>query len=93
MMPNDTLRREVEWLDTTQAARLLDVSHASVTTWARDGTLAGSVKGADGRWLVRRSEVDRILTEREAAFERREAKREEFRFVPRSGRRDDEEDR
>ena len=75
-----------EWLDTAQAAQLLGKDPVAVAGWARDGTLAGSVKGDDGRWRVRRSEVERVLAEREAA-ERRIAKREEFRFTPRSGRR------
>jgi predicted site-specific integrase-resolvase len=76
-------------INTTDAGRLLDMAATTVTKWARDGTLAGSVKDDDGRWLVRRAEVDRVLVEREAVLERRIARREAFQTAPRSRRRDE----
>ena len=60
-----------EWLDTTQAGRLLGMDPGSVAGWAREGRLAGSVKDDTRRWLVKRSEVDRVLAEREETRERR----------------------
>ena len=62
-----------EWLTTADAGRLLGMDPSSVAGWARDGRLAGSER-RDGRWIVRRSEVERVLAEREQAGERRMAK-------------------
>jgi hypothetical protein len=59
-----------EWLTPKDAGRLLGIDPSSVSTRARDGRLAGSEQH-DGRWRVRRSEVDRVLAEREEAVERR----------------------
>ena len=62
-----------DWLTPKDAGRLLGIDPSSVAGWARDGRLGGSER-RDGRWMVRRSEVERVLAEREAARERRAAK-------------------
>ena len=64
-----------------EAAGALRVGRGTASEWARSGKLVGAVKAADGTWLVRRSEVDRLLAEREQASEQRAA-----RWVPMSGR-------
>ena len=63
-----------EWLTVQQASSLLSIGPGTVNSWALTGKLAGSTKDARRAWLVRRSEVDRILEEREQAVERRLAK-------------------
>ena len=62
-----------EWLTPKDAGRLLGKDPSSVAGWARSGRLMDSER-RDGRWLVRRSEVERVLEEREATRERRAAK-------------------
>jgi len=62
-----------EWMTAPEAAQALSISVTTATVWAQRGKLAGSVKAGRG-WLVRRSEVERILEEREQAVERRLAK-------------------
>jgi len=64
----------IEWMITSQAAQALSISPMTVNSWARIGKLAGSAKDDRGAWLVRRSEVERILTERERAVEQRMAR-------------------
>ena len=64
----------IAWMITSQAAQALSISPMTVTSWALAGKLAGSAKDERGAWLVRRSEVDRILEERERAVERRMAR-------------------
>jgi len=58
------------WLVVRDAARALGVTDSTVSSWATRGKLAGSVRADDGRWLVPRAAVDRIVEEREAALER-----------------------
>ena len=56
----------IEWMTTGQTATALSIGLATAVTWARIGKLAGSAKDDRGVWLIRRSEVDRALAEREA---------------------------
>ncbi len=63
----------LEWMTAPEAAQALSIGVTTVTVWAQRGKLAGSVKTGRG-WLVARSEVERILEEREQAVERRLAK-------------------
>jgi len=63
----------IEWMTAPEAAQALSIGVTTVTAWAQRGKLAGSVKAGRG-WLVARSEVERILAEREQAVERRLAK-------------------
>jgi len=62
-----------EWMTAPEAAQALSISVTTATAWAQRGKLAGSAKAGGGR-LVARSEVERILEEREQAVERRLAK-------------------
>jgi len=56
----------IEWMTTSQAAQALAITPTTANSWARIGKLAGSAKDDRGVWLIRRSEVDRVLAEREA---------------------------
>lgn len=86
------------WLNTTDAGRMLGMDPTSVAGWARDGKLEGSAKDDTGRWLVKRSEVERILNERERTLERRMSRwqpmtqRDRSRIVTTSERRAHHED-
>jgi len=64
----------IEWMTAGQTATALSITPATANAWALAGKLAGSAKDDRGAWLVRRSEVDRILTERERAVEQRMAR-------------------
>ena len=68
------MTNSIEWLTSHEAAKALSIGPATVNNWALDGKLAGSTKDNRGAWLVRRSEVERILEERERAVEQRLAK-------------------
>lgn len=64
----------IEWLSVSDAAKALGIMPSTVNSWARTGKFVGSAKDDRGHWLVLRSEIDRILEEREQAVERRLAK-------------------
>jgi len=63
----------IEWLTPSEAAQALSIGVTTVVAWAQQGKLAGSVNAGRG-WLVSRSEVERILDEREQAVEQRLAR-------------------
>ena len=63
----------IEWLTPSEAAQALSIGARTVVAWAQQGKLAGSVNAGRG-WLVPRSEVERILEERERTLEERLAR-------------------
>ena len=63
-----------EWMTMGQTATALSITPATANSRAMKGRLAGSVKNDAGGWMVRRSEVARILAEREQAVEQRLAR-------------------
>ena len=63
-----------EWMTVSQTAAALSITPMTANSWAVKGKLAGSAKDDRGGWMVRRSEVARILAEREQAVERRIAR-------------------
>jgi excisionase family DNA binding protein len=65
-MPKPDSDPDDPWLTLTEIAEELRMSPATIRSWVSQGTLKATRPGRR-KWLVRRSELDRILSAREAA--------------------------
>jgi excisionase family DNA binding protein len=62
---NDAVTSDNDFLMTSGAARLAEVSKETILLWERQGKLP-AVKTDNGRRLFRRADVERLKREREA---------------------------
>ena len=54
---------EREWVNLQEAARLLGVHDQTVRRWLREGRLRGTLLSRRAGYRIRRSEIERALTE------------------------------
>ena len=65
-MPTSDADPDDPWLTLTEIAEELRMSPATIRSWVSQGTLKATRPGRR-KWLVRRSELDRVLSARDAA--------------------------
>ena len=56
---NDDNKRNIRWVSTAEAARLLGVTTNTVRRWILQGKIRG--KKIIGRWKIPAEEIDRLL--------------------------------